>query len=98
MASIDLGKALGGSSPWLLAGVGAVVLGPRILRLVGRAARPAARTTLKAGIGAYRRTREGMGHLVEESRAEMEHREQAADSRGRRASPARPRPAPGARA
>jgi hypothetical protein len=53
--------------------------------MVGRVTRPAAKRTLKAGIGAYRRTREGVGHLVEESRAEMDrHPEPAAGRRGAR--------------
>jgi hypothetical protein len=78
-------KGLTGAGPLLLVGVAAMVLGPALLRLAGRATRPVARTALRSGVDAYDRTREGLGGLIEESREEME-------SRGRRGRPhARPK-------
>jgi hypothetical protein len=70
-------KGLTGAGPLLLIGVAGMVFGPQLLRLAGRATRPVARTALRTGADAYDRTREGLGGLVEESRAEM-------GSRGRR--------------
>lgn len=78
----DLGKALGGSGPWLMAGVGVLVLGPPALRLLGRVTRPAAKRTLRTAMGAYHRTKEGVGDLIEESRSEL-HRGRQGDGAGR---------------
>jgi hypothetical protein len=64
-------KGLIGAGPLLLIGVAGMVLGPRLVRLAGRAGRPVARTALRTGADAYDRTREGLGGLIEESRAEL---------------------------
>jgi hypothetical protein len=81
-------KAFSGPGPLLLIGVAGMVLGPRLLRLAGRAGRPVARTALRTGADLYDRTkeglgrsREGLGEMVDESRAEMKGRGQG---RGRR--------------
>jgi hypothetical protein len=81
-------KGLNGAGPFLLIGVAGMLLGPPLLRLVGRATRPVARTAVRSGVGAYERTRDGLGGLIEESRAELEgsreRREHAGEHPGER--------------
>ena len=74
-------KALNGAGPLLLIGVAGMVLAPRLLRLAGQAGRPVARGALRAGVDVYDRTRdglgrtrEGLGDMVDESRAELKGR------------------------
>ena len=67
-------KGLMGAGPLMLVGAAAMVFGPRLLRLAGRATGPVARTALRSGVGVYDRTREGLGDLVDESRAELKSR------------------------
>jgi hypothetical protein len=74
-------KALNGAGPLLLIGVAGMVLGPRLVRLAGRAGRPVARRALRTGVDVYDRTREGLGgvrdglgEMVDETRAEMKGR------------------------
>ena len=74
-------KGLIGAGPLVLIGVAGMVFGPRLLRLAGRAGRPVARTALRTGVDVYDRTkeglgrtREGIGEMVDETRAELKGR------------------------
>lgn len=69
----DIAKGVGGAGPIVLVGVGALILGPPLLRMIGRAARPVARRAVRSGVA----VRDGIGDLVEESRAEMGRRGEA---------------------
>jgi hypothetical protein len=88
----DIGRGFGASGPGLLiGGIAGLILGPPILRLAGRIVRPAARTVIRSGADAYRYTREGIGDLMEESRAELVHAESKdAEPKAKSQRPAKP--------
>jgi hypothetical protein len=82
----DVAKAAGGAGPVVLVGVGALILGPRLLRMAGRATRPVAKTVIRTVARTAGAAREGFEDIVEQSRTEVE---EAAKAGGARAS--RPR-------
>jgi hypothetical protein len=89
----------GGIGPGLVV-VGAVVLAPTVLPVIGRALRPVAKTAIKGGMFLYNEALAGVGDvvgdIVAEARAELDAEgpgEAAAARRGRRG--ARPSEAAG---
>jgi len=68
----DVAKGLGGAGPVVLVGVGALILGPRLLRMAGRATRPVAKTVIRTVARSAGAAREGFEDMVEESRTEVE--------------------------
>lgn len=90
----DVAKAAGGAGPVLLVGVGALVLGPSLLRMAGRATRPVAKTVIRTVARTVGAAREDLEEVIEQSRAEVEA---AAEARGPRPSRPRRRAAPARR-
>ena len=74
----------------LAVGVGAVIMGPTVIRTIGRVVRPAAKTLLKSGMVFYRETLSEIGEmvtdLVAEARAELDQ-EASAGGRGPTSAP-----------
>jgi hypothetical protein len=66
----------------LAVGIGAIVLGPTVVKAVGSVLRPAAKAVIKGGLVFYRETLSEVGEmasdLLAEARAELEREDQTA--------------------
>jgi hypothetical protein len=73
------------AGPVVAVGIGALVLAPKLLPVIGRALRPVAKGAIKTGIALYEQTyasvAEATGDLVAEARAELESESQHAPER-----------------
>ncbi|MGH1570943.1 DUF5132 domain-containing protein [Methylobacterium sp. P31] len=67
----DMAKAVSGSGAGVVGGVGALLLAPIVLPLVGRVIRPVATAALRSGIVLYRDVEYATSELVAEVRSEM---------------------------
>lgn len=69
----DMAKAVSGSGAGVVGGVGALLLAPIVLPIVGRVIRPVATAALRSGIVLYREVEHATSELVAEVRTEMVH-------------------------
>ncbi|MGH1574236.1 hypothetical protein ACRAWG_30840 [Methylobacterium sp. P31] len=67
----DMLKTAGGPSTGVVGAVGAVLVAPVVLHLIGRLVRPVLTMTLRKGIVLYRRAHHTVAELAEEARSEI---------------------------
>lgn len=76
----DLAKGLGEYGGGVAAGVGALLLAPLVLPVLGGMIRPVSKSMLRTGIVLYRQMGEAASEIVAEARAELDGRGPAAGS------------------